>query len=179
VHGNSFTPGNPSGGYETGVGDILVQALLVAPPCGKTAFAFGTQLIVPTGTEDQFTTGKWQLVPTAAVLVQIPKLSRGSFVGLLVRDTFSFAGDDSRAKINVASLQPLFNWALPSRWFMTFSPELKLDTRQNWRAFPPFDVTVGRKIDRSTVMSLQADVAVINELQQYDWQTEFRIGFFF
>lgn len=180
VRTNTATPfGNSDGGYETGLGDVLVQALLVSPARGRWAFAFGTQLIAPTGSDVQFTTGKWQLVPTVAAIYQLPAISRGTFAGLLVRDTFSFAGDADRQKINVVSIQPIFNWQLPDRWFVTFSPEAKFDTRNDWKMFLPFDVTVGRKINARTVVSLQADVPLVDDYRQYDWQAELRVGVFF
>ena len=112
-------------------------------------------------------------------MVQLPQISRGSFAGILLKDTFSFAGKDSRASTNVISIQPIFNWALPDRWFATFGPEAKFNARDHWKPFVPFDVTIGKKINARTVMSLQTDIALIDRYQQYDWQTEFRIGFFF
>ena len=179
VRTNTITPENLDGSYQVGLGDVLMQGLIISPPQGRAAFAFGTQLIIPTGTDDQFTTGKWQLGPTVAAVYQLPEVSRGSFVALLLRDTFSFAGDDDRPDINVFSVSPIFNWALPRRWFMTFGPEIKFNTRDDWRIFVPFDVTVGRKINPTTVMSLQFDVGLVNDFRQYDWQAEFRVGFFF
>lgn len=178
VRSNVVTAGNLAGSYKLGVGDVLVQALFIAPPTGLTDFAFGTQLILPTGSDDQFTSGKWQLAPTAAVVRQLPTISKGTFVAFLVRDSFSFAGKNDRQKINVVSLQPIFNWQLPRQWFLTFSPEAKFNTRDNWKLFLPFDATVGRKIGPRTVVSLQGDVALIDEFKQYDWQVEFRVGFF-
>lgn len=170
---------NSDGGYELGISDTLIQALLVTPPKGKVAYAFGAQLIIPTGSDDQFTTGKWQLVPSAGIVYQLPEISRGTFVGLVVRDAFSFAGKDSREDINVLSLQPIFNWQGPNRWFVTLAPEAKFNTRDDWKLFLPVDITVGRKLNATTVASLQADVALINEYEQYDWQVEARLGFFF
>jgi Putative MetA-pathway of phenol degradation len=68
VRSDTITAANLDGGYETGVGDLLVQALLIAPPQGKVTFAFGAQMLVPTGSDDQFTTGKWRLLPTAGAV---------------------------------------------------------------------------------------------------------------
>jgi len=179
VRNNNITPDNLDGNHQTGLGDVLVQALFLSPPQGRTTYGFGTQLIMPTGTKDQFTTGKWQLAPSALAVVQLPHISRGSFAGLLVKDTLSFAGDDKRSNINVVSVQPIFNWALPGKWFATFGPEAKFNTKDGWKLFLPFDVTIGKKINARTVVSLQTDIALIDRYQQYNWQTEFRIGFFF
>jgi hypothetical protein len=170
--------GMPTGEHEAGVSDLLVQALVIAPSLGKTTFAFGSQFHVPIGDEG-FSSGKWRAAPTVVVVYQLPEISRGTFVALLLRDDFSFAGDSSRPDTNVASLQPIFNWQLPDQWFVTFSPEAKFDTKDDWKLFLPFDVTVGKKLNARTVVSLQGDVALIDDFPQYDWQVEARLGFFF
>ena len=77
------------------------------------------------------------------------------------------------------TIQPVFNWALPQRWFATFGPEIRFDTRNDWHVFFPFDVTIGKKITNNIVASLQADVPMIDTLKDYNWQMEARIGFFF
>lgn len=167
------------GDTDAGLDDTLIQLLVVKPLNPLWAVAFGSQLIVPIGTPEQFSAGKWELVPTVAVVRQLPGISRGSFAGLLIRDTVSFAGPDRYGDTNVMSIQPIFNLQLPQRWFATFSPELKLDTLDNWKAALPFDMTVGKKVTDRIVMSLQADVMLIDTYPTYDWKTEFRIGFFF
>jgi hypothetical protein len=176
---SAVTPANPTGMSEWGVSDILLQALAIAPIKGKTAFAFGTQLIVPSGADVPYTTGKWQLVPSAAIVQQLPEISRGTFIGLLVRDSFSFAGKKDRAGINVVSVQPLFNWQLPQAWFVTLGPEAKFDTRNGWKLFVPFDATIGKKLTPKSVASLQIDAPLVEKYRQYDWQVEARIGIFF
>ncbi len=165
-------PGNKT----VGLTDILVQALAIAPMKGKTTIAFGAQFHVPIGSEG-FTSDTWRAAPTVAAIYQLPELSRGSFVGLLVRDDFSFAGNGPDT--NVVSVEPIFNWQLPERWFITMSPEAKFNTKDNWNLFLPFDMTLGKKINPTTVVSLQGDVALIDDYQQYDWQLEFRVGLFF
>lgn len=176
IRTDELAMGIPTGAHDAGLSDMLVQALLITPPKGKAAFAFGTQLYVPTATHG-LGSGRWQLAPSAAAVYQLPEVSRGTFVALLLRDNFSFAGDDPGT--NVASVQPIFNWQLPRQWFLTFSPEAKFNTKDEWSLFLPFDVTVGKKLNATTVASLQADIGVIDDYPQYDWQIEARIGFFF
>ena len=177
--GNEPNGDNHNGSTVVGLEDSLIQAILITPSQGPWAFAFGGQIVFPTGTRDQFTTDKWQLVPTVAAVRQIPGLSPGSFIGVVLRDSFDVAGASDHPHINVVSLQPLFNWALPQRWFVTLQPEIKFDTRNNWRVFAPFDVIVGKKLTNSIVASMQFDAPVIDSLKSYDWRTEARIGFFF
>jgi hypothetical protein len=172
-------PDNPDGNHEVGLSDMLLQALLITPPQGRWTFAFGSQMLIPTATRQQFGTGKWQLAPMVAAVRQMPQISRGSFVGLVLRDQFSFAGSGSRANINQVKVQPLANFSLPNRWFITMSPEITFDTLNHWNAHVPFDFTIGRLVNRGIVASVTADVALIDDLPLYDWQVEFRIGFLF
>lgn len=170
---------NPAGKTDFGLSDVLIQALVIAPSHGNWTYAFGTQLLLPTGTQAQFTSGKWQAVPTVALVRQLPAVSPGSFAGLLVRDKFSFAGSRAHHDINVLSVEPLANFQLPQRWFITIGPEAQLDTLHDWKLFLPFDFTVGKKITKDVVVSLQTDIALIKTYEKYDWKTELRVGFFF
>jgi hypothetical protein len=60
-------PDNPAGKTEVGLSDMLLQALVITPAHGNWAYAFGTQLLLPTGTQTQFTSGKWQLAPLGGI----------------------------------------------------------------------------------------------------------------
>lgn len=179
VRNDAVSPDNPNGDYEMGLSDFLAQALFIAPAQGRTTYFFGTQVIAPTGSQDQMTSGRWQLAPTLGFVNQLPRLSPGSFIGLLVKDKFSFGGNKHRAQTNDLSIQPILNINLPNRWFMTFSPEVLLNLDHEMDMFVPFDMTIGRKINDRTVMSLTADAGLGNDYEQYDWQLEGRVGFFF
>lgn len=173
---------NPNGDHEFGLSDSLMQALFITPPLGadkRWALAFGTQVLFPTASQDQFGTGQWQLAPTIAARMGWPELSKGSFLALLVRDQFSFAGDDDRRDINDLVIQPVFNWQLPDLWFVTMAPEIRFDLEGDGDAFVPFDILVGKMITTRCVASVQFDVPIVDDYDLYDWQVEFRIGFFF
>jgi hypothetical protein len=182
VYGDVPSLDNPNGDYEFGVADTLAQFLFITPPVTedkKLAFALGTQVLFPTGSDDQFGTGKWQLAPSAAAIYQLPEIRPGSFAGLLVRDQFSFAGNDGRDDIHDLIVQPILNVTLPQRWFFTIAPEIRIDLEDGDGVFIPANLTVGWKPKRDMVISLSADVPIVDDYEQYDWQTEFRIGFFF
>ena len=51
----------------------------------------------PTNTDDQFGRGKYILAPLIAGVYYPESLPPGSFVGVMVRDEFSYAGDEDRA----------------------------------------------------------------------------------
>ena len=161
---------NPRGDYEFGTGDVLTQFLLIAPPKGRRAYAFGTQVLFPTGSQDQMGTGKYQLVPTVAAVYYPESWSKGSFAGIMIRDGFDFAGKDDRKHIHELYVQPLINFNLPERWFVTFAPEMKMNWLDDNKWFVPFDVTLGKMINKSTVVSLEFKQAVINDYDLYDWE---------
>lgn len=131
--------------------------------------AAGTQLLVPTATQDQFGTGKWQLAPSIAAAVDLPGISRGSFGALLLREQWSFAGDDARADIHQLVVQPVLNINLPDLWFVTVAPELRL----------PFDLLVGKLVSPKTVVSIELKTAIVDDFAQYDTEVEVRVGFLF
>ncbi len=55
-----------------GVGDVLLQGLLINAPTPRFAWAVGTQLIFPTASEDEMGGGKWRLVPTVGARYNLP-----------------------------------------------------------------------------------------------------------
>jgi hypothetical protein len=169
---------NTDGSTDFGLSDSLIQLLAITPPQGRWTFAGGTQVIFPTATEDQFGTGKWQLAPSFAVKYDLPELTPGSFTALLLRDKFSFAGDEDRNDINQLVIQPLFNVNLPNFWFVTFAPEILYDWNTgDW--FVPFDISLGKLLNPTTVVSLEMKVPLIDDLEQYNLEIEARLGFFF
>jgi len=170
---------NPNGDYEAGAGDFLTQFLFIAPPKGRWAYGFGTQVIFPTGSQDQMGTGKYQLVPTVATVYYPERWSKGSFLGVVIRDGFDIAGKDDRNDIHELYVQPLVNVNLPERWFVTLAPEMKMNWKDDNKWFVPFDVTLGKMLNKSTVASVGFKQAIVNDYDLYDWEIEFRVGFFF
>jgi hypothetical protein len=170
---------NPSGGWEFGTGEFLAQGLLIAPPDGKFTYGVGLQTIFPTASEDQFGSGRYQIAPTIGGVYQLPEISRGSFAGLLVRNFFDVGGFDEREQINELSIQPLFNIALPDRAFLTFQPDLRIDWEDDAAVFLPFDVTIGKRIGKNTVISVELQAPLVSDQDRFDFKAEFRIGFFF
>jgi hypothetical protein len=179
LHADVPSRDNPNGDYECGVGDILTQFLVIAPPMGRGAVGFGTQVIFPTGTQDQFGTGKYQLAPTVGGLYYPPGLPKGSFLGGLLRYQFDVGGDDDRREIDQLVIQPILNLNLPDRWFVTLAPEMRMNCRQDNDWFIPFDLTVGKMITKNIVLSVEYKQAIVNDFDMFDWELEFRIGFFF
>ena len=169
---------NPGGDTDFGLGDILMQAVYVREIDSRWAAGFGAKTYLPTATGDGEGTGKWQLVPTAAVRADLPEISPGSYAGLIVRQYNSVAGPASRKNINRTSVEPQLNIGLPDQWFLNFSPELIYDrTSADW--FVPLDVMVGRKFGDRWVASVEYQYGLVTDYDKFDNWIEVRLGYYF
>jgi hypothetical protein len=180
------SPDNPDGGYEVGLGDTLVQGLLINAATDRFAWAVGAQLIAPTASQDQMGGGKWRVVPTLGARYSVPELTKGSFVAMVVRYDVSFAGDDGRRNVDELQLGPLLHVQLPHLWFVDLYPSTDIrynagDKRSGdtGRWFVPFNFMVGKMITPKIVTSLEVGVPIIDDYPVYDFKIEFRVGFFF
>ena len=172
---------NPSGSYRAGYGDTLLQALLIKTIDARQAFGFGTQLLTPTATQDQFGNPLWRLRPTVGYRYGLPEISDGSFVTPVVRYEFDFAGPSGNSHVSDLQLAPTLNIALPGASFLTLFPSA--DIRYNFMKkswFVPFDATVGKLWDKTIVTSLEVGVPMYEGPNPvYKVKVEGRIGVFF
>lgn len=116
----------PGAGDQFGLGDIT-QSLFFSPTTAGPSgiiWGVGPVLLMPTGTNDLLTGGKWGAGPTAVVLKQFS----GWTVGALANHVWSFAGDNSRDHINATYLQPFISYTTAGAW--TFS--LNTESSYNW-----------------------------------------------
>ncbi len=177
---------NPNGDFKFGLGDILVQGLLINTLTQRFAWGFGTQLMFPTATEDQMGFGKYQALPTAVFRVTTPEITERSWFALLGRYCISFAGYEDRLDRKEIQLAPTFNLGLPQNWFVRLYPSS--DIRYNLgeqrpgdtgRWFVPFDFDVGKMVRPNILGTLEVSFPIINDYRVYDFKIEGRIGFFF
>ena len=169
---------NPRGLTEYGLSDLLLQALYVRTIDARWAGAIGLRMIFPTATGEAFGTGKWQLVPTIAVRAELPEISPGSNVGLILRQFVSVAGESSRSNINKLGLEPFLNIGLPKQWFLNSSPKMTYDLyTEKW--FVPLDLMVGKKIGKRWVTSLEYQYGLVGSSANYKYWLEARVGHFF
>ena len=178
---------NPNGHTNAGLGDVLLQGLVVHSPAdSRFAWAVGPRLDFPTASEDQMGTGKWRIVSTAGARYFTPEISKGSWVGLVARYAASFAGNSDRNHISELQLAPQVYIQLPDTWFLNFYPAT--DIRYNFAArrsgdtgrwFVPLDVVVGRMLTESIIASFEVGVPIVNQYKVYDLKLEARIGYFF
>jgi hypothetical protein len=106
-------------------------------------------------------------------------MSKGSFLALLVRDQFDFAGPSNRDHIHQLVVQPFVNVRLPEGWFVTVAPEMRMDWRNENHWFIPADLLVGKMLTKTIVVSVEGKYQLRDALHLYDWEVEFRIGVFF
>jgi hypothetical protein len=178
---------NPNGNTAVGLGDLLIQGLIVhAPPASRFGWAAGARLVLPTASEDQMGLGKWRVVSTIGGRYFMPEITEGSWVALVTRYDADVAGDSARAHISELQLAPQFYLQLPKTWFVNLYPVT--DIRYNFadkrsgdtgRWFVPLDVAGGKMLTRSIITSIEISVPVVNEYKLYDLKIEARIGFLF
>jgi hypothetical protein len=177
---------NQDGDYTFGLGDLLIQALLINAPTPRFGWAAGAQAIFPTATEDLTGSGKYRIVPTLGARYTLPEVTKGTFFAMVARYDTSVAGDDDRRDIDELQLGPLFHLQLPDLWFVDLYPST--DIRYNagdkrpgdtGRWFVPLNVMVGKMLNPRTVTSIEVGVPIIDDYQVYDFKVEARVGFFF
>jgi len=111
----------PGSGSQFGLGDINTTLFFspVKPTAGGLLWGVGPVLLLPTGTDDLLTAGKWAAGPAGLVLT-----IRGPWtIGFLANQLWSFAGDDSRQDINSTFLQPFVAYTWPSAWTLAVQSE--------------------------------------------------------
>jgi hypothetical protein len=124
-------PGLPSGSEGDGafgLGDLNYSVFVSPAQAGKVIWGLGPSITFKTATNDQLGSGKWSAGPTAVVLTQPKPWS----IGLLVRQLWSFAGDDDRADVSQFLMQPFVNYNFDGGWFLFSDPTITA----NWKAEP-------------------------------------------
>ena len=94
-----------------GLGDILYQGFLSPRTPGRWIWGAGPALQMRTATDDRLGTGKWSAGPTLVGLTQPHPWTFGA----LVTQLWSFAGDDSRQRVNQTQIQPILSYTLNPR----------------------------------------------------------------
>jgi hypothetical protein len=178
VWSNKPTSENKTGLTQFGLGDILLQTAYVRTFDARWAGAIGLQTIFPTATDKAFGDGKWRLIPSVALRAEVPEISAGTYVGVIVRQDLSVAGVSSRNNINDVILQPQINIGLPDQWFLNTSPQLYYNVYTN-KWFVPLDIMVGKKFGTSWVASLEYQYGVVHDYDRYRQWLEARVGYFF
>jgi hypothetical protein len=113
-------------GSDSGIGDVT-QSLFFSPKKPTASgwiWGVGPAFLLPTASEDALGTEQWAIGPTAVVLKQTES---GLTYGALVNYLASVAGDDDRADINSAFLQPFLSKGLGQGRTVTINLESSYD----------------------------------------------------
>jgi hypothetical protein len=116
-------------GSLAGLGDISFTSFLARDESKrvlKMIGGLGPTLVFNSATDDRLGLGKWSVGPTLAV-VSIPD---PWVVGAVVRNLWSFAGDDQRPDVNLFSVQPFLNYNFSNGWYLASTPGIIA----NWEA---------------------------------------------
>jgi hypothetical protein len=116
---------DPSGGYNTGLGDINLFDIFLLSQEG-VQIGVGPLITMPTATDPSLGTGKWQ-AGLAAVAVSATK---ERLLGALVQWQHSFAGQDSRPTVQSLTAQPFGIFNLPGGWYVRSTSAWTFDLPQ-------------------------------------------------
>lgn len=178
VHSNVPSADNPEGDYDTGLGDVLLQGLLIRVLSQEWAVLGGLQAKFPTASADQFGSGSMLVLPTVGGRYAPQSWPKGWWLAGLARYELDVWKEDGRESTSDLVLQPVFNMALPRHWFATLTSEMKYSLIEDaW--FVPIDVTAGTMISPTTIVSIEVKQELYNAHREYEWAMELRVGFFF
>ena len=172
--------GAPSTERKTGIGDIN-YTLFFSPADSKgLIWGLGPSLNLPTASEDQLGSGKWSGGASGVLLMQ-PKW--GTWGGL-IRQLWSFSGDDDRSDVNQFLVEPFLNYNLEGGWYlisdMILTANWDAPSGQKWTV--PIGGGVGKlfTIGKQAINSrLEAYYMVEKPDKAPDWQIIFTWQFLF
>jgi hypothetical protein len=104
---------DPSGGYNTGIGDINLFDIFLLSQSG-VQIGVGPLITAPTATDPSLGTGKWQAGLAAVAISATP----AHLLGALVQWQHSFAGQSGRPTTQSFTAQPFGIFNLPGGWYI-------------------------------------------------------------
>jgi len=115
----------PHGGT-IGTGDTVATFFFTPFRAGKVIWAVGPSLLIPTATDSRLGSGKWDIGPSAALLVEP---DWGS-AGVLVQNIWSLPGHSGRASVNQIQIETSLSYNLPRGWYVVTGPTINADWTQ-------------------------------------------------
>ena len=163
---------------QSGLGDLLFQAIYAHTFNDRWAAGVGTRWMFPTATGDAFGDGKWQLAPLAGFRCFVPEISSGTFAEMILWWDNSFGGNPKRSNLQYLIIKPQFNLNLPREWFLNSAPEIRSDYKTG-KWFVPLDIMLGKKLGRHWVASIEYRYGLVRGVDSYKNWIELRVGYFF
>jgi hypothetical protein len=117
VDGAIQGPNNPNpgpGGSASGLGDINYSAYFSPVKYDKVIWGIGPSLNMPTASDDQLGSGKWSGGITGVVLT----ITDWGSTGGIIRQLWSFSGEDDRSDVNQTLIEPFLNYNLSNGWYL-------------------------------------------------------------
>jgi hypothetical protein len=126
---------------QTGLGDLILDHLVFLGDQNWGRWGVGTISVFPTASEKDTGLEKWQIGPSAALIVSgVPKC----LFGFLVRNPMAFAGARDRPHVNYMLLQIFIFRKLGRGWYLGTAPQMIFNWARDNEAFIPLDLAVGR-----------------------------------
>jgi hypothetical protein len=131
-----------AGGGSTGLGDTIATFFITPAHTGKLIWGVGPSLLIPTATDSNIGAGKWDLGPSAAVIIQP---SWGSAY-VVVQNIWSLPVNSRRTPVNQIQIETSLSYNLPHDWYVFTAPTINADWTQSGRDrwLVPFGGGVGR-----------------------------------
>lgn len=173
-------PQGAPGDGASGLGDINYTVFLSPAKAGKLIWGVGPSISFPSATDDQLGSGKWSAGPSLVLLAQPKPFS----VGVLVRQLWSFAGDEDRNYVSQFLIEPFINYNLDNGWYLISD----MIITSNWGADPDqrWTVPIGGGFGKITKIGnqpinvkLEAYYNVVRPDSAPDWSTSFTLQFMF
>lgn len=124
--GSANIPSSLPGEDVQGLGDVNYSLFLSPARESTWAWGAGASISFPTASSDALGSGKWSAGPTAAVL----RWQEWGGVGAMVRQLWSFTGEDDRSDVNQLLIQPFVAYKLQNGWSLMSM----MQWTANWQA---------------------------------------------
>jgi hypothetical protein len=170
---------------EFGLGDITPQFFFspskqIDTFLGEVSWGIGPQFLLDTATDDSLGSGKWGAGPSAVLFFSNKPWTYGSLIG----NTWSFAGDSDRDKVNQFALQPFVNHNLDGGWSLVSAPIItanwEADGGDTWTLPLGGGVNKLFHIGKQPIQaSLRSYYNVVKPEFGPDWQLQFSVTFLF
>ena len=109
-----------------GLGDITLSTYFTSAKPRKVIWGVGPAFGIPTATDEVLGTGKWSTGPAVIALTQ----PTGWTIGVILQNTWSFAGNADRADVNFFYSQIFITKNLKAGWYINSAPIIT----SNWQA---------------------------------------------
>ena len=140
---------NVNGIDKSGLGDFnIFGTYVLTNPTSPNQVGIGPILTCPTATSSTLGAGKWQI---GAALAAYFAKDHTFQAGLLATWQHSFAGDDERNEVNVATIQPFFMWQLGKGLYLRSTGISMLDF-ENENYLVPFGLGIGKIVNMNKIV---------------------------